>query len=69
MSTVADLLTHMRVHYSDGLIAHDLDAVLDAASSDDDRDVIRAYARLRRRAPGWNPRAYRAQRGARRMTL
>lgn len=55
---LADVLTHLRKHYSDFAIAiaNDLEcavAVLDGAG---DQAVVRQYARLRRSAPRWKPR-------------
>lgn len=55
LPTVAELLAHARRYCSDAQIATDADALLDAASSDDDRAAVRRYVRLRRSAEGYRP--------------
>lgn len=55
-----ELLTHARRYYSDAAIHRDMDCLLDAAASDEDRRVLRAYARLRRAAPGYAPGSWTA---------
>lgn len=60
MSAAGVLVTHMAKFYSDGILAHDFDAVIAAASSGVDRDIVTAYRQLRRTAPGWAPGSYRA---------
>lgn len=49
------LLTHLRLYYSDHAIRHDMDCVEPLAASRDDLEVLRRYARLRRRASGFRP--------------
>jgi hypothetical protein len=52
------LLRHIAKHCYDYHVAHDLDAVLDVCTSPESREIVKAYARARRNAPGWNPRSY-----------
>ena len=53
--TLDELLNHARRYYSDAAIHRDMDCLLSAAASDEDRRVLKAYARLRRAAPGYAP--------------
>lgn len=54
----ADLIKHMEKHYSDWLIVEDLDSVLAACASRNDRELVQNYADARRKSPGFNPRDY-----------
>jgi hypothetical protein len=56
--TTDQLLRHMRKFYSDRHIAEDVDSVLLACDSDEQRSAVRQYARARRRAPGFRPSSY-----------
>lgn len=58
--TLDELLTHARRYYSDAATRRDMDCLLEAAASDEDRRVLKAYARLRRAAPGYAPGSYSA---------
>lgn len=52
---IADLLTHLRRHYTDWQIAKDLDCVLVLCGTDEDRAAVEAYAKARRNAPEFRP--------------
>jgi hypothetical protein len=51
------LIRHMELYYSDWHIANDLDCVLGACDNVRDQERMREYARLRREAPGFNPKS------------
>lgn len=52
------LLRHMELYYSDRHIVEDLDSVLSCCGSDEDRDAVKRYAKLRRRAPRFAPKSW-----------
>ena len=58
--SLPQLLAHAQRNYSDASVALDGDALVDAATSDEDRAALRRYMRLRRSAPGFRPRDFHA---------
>jgi hypothetical protein len=54
-----ELLIHAEKHYTDYQIANDMDCILVECPSDGDRKLLRRYARLRRQATDFRPKANR----------
>lgn len=51
------LLVHAERHYTDYQILNDMDCLLSEGKSRGDRRLLKAYAKLRRDAPNFRPRA------------